>query len=563
MKNTKLYFALVLALVFSLTLAACGTADKEQTDNNAAGEGETTQPAAEQIFNFYESSDIPTMDTTQAEDGTSFNAMNQVFEGLYSFSNEGGVELGMAAEEPTIEEKEGEFVYTFKIRDNANWSDGSPVKAEDFVYAWQKALNPDTLSPYAFIFDIAAIKNAAEIQNADSELYGKVEELGAKAIDDKTLEVTVTKNIPYFADLMAFSTFLPQPKAFAEEKADKYALEADTMLYNGPFKMTEWNHGAGWVFKKNENYWNADVVTLETANFKVIKESSAALNLYKTGEIDRVGLSADDVEIHKEEPEFGVKLGTTSYFFRMNQQNPALANNDIRKALFYAYDRKALVDILINNGSIASRFWVPQDFVFGPDGKDFREVAPDGYLENNNVEKALEHWNKGLAALGTDTIELEFLTTDNDFAVKLAEYAQAQYQEKLPGIQITINKQPWKQFLEIQGAMDYDLATGGWGPDYPDPMTFMDLFITDSANNEMAYSNPKFDELILGAYEEQDAAKRWAMLQEAERILIEEDTAIIPTYQKGASFLMKEYVQGYTTHSFGPDYSLKFITIEK
>ncbi|MBF0708189.1 peptide ABC transporter substrate-binding protein [Alkalihalobacillus hwajinpoensis] len=561
MKKSRWTLVLSLVLVLSVFLSACGGGSNN--GGNSGGEGDGEGGSAEQVLNLVETAEIPSMDTTQATDNTSFKAMNQVFEGLYRLDENNEPTLGMAAEEPKEEEKDGETVYTFTIRDDAKWSDGSDVVADDFIYAWHKALNPDTISPYASMFGTAGIKNGNAIITEGDPLYGKVEELGAKAVDEKTLEITVENQVPYFKALLTFATFYPQPKAFAEEQGEKFALESDTMLYNGPFVFAEWNHGEGWTYEKNAEYWDAETVSLEKITTKVVQDTATTVNLYETGKIDRAGLSADFVDQFKDNEEFSTLVDPTMYFMRMNQENEALANKDIRKALYLAYDREGLVNVLLNNGSIAAKYFVPKDFVKGPEGDDFREFAPDGFYADQGEEEAKEAWEAGLEALGTDSVELEFLTTDNELAAKIAEYAKDQFETKLDGLTLTINKQPWKQFLELEDSGDFDISTGGWGPDYPDPMTFLYMFETDGAYNRMGYSSEKYDELVSGAKKETDEAKRWKMMQDAEKVLMEEDIAIIPTYQKGNAILQKDYVKNFYVHSFGADSSYKWVKIEK
>ncbi|MCA0987808.1 peptide ABC transporter substrate-binding protein [Guptibacillus algicola] len=561
MKKSRWTLVLSLVLVLSMFLSACGGGGSNGGNGNSGGDDGGSE-SAKQELNLTDSAEIPSMDTTQATDTTSFKAMNQVFEGLYRLDKNNEPTLGVAAEEPQVEEKDGETVYTFTLREDAKWSDGSQVTAEDFIYAWHKALHPDTLSPYASMFGTAGIKNGNAIVTEGDPLYGKVEELGAKAVDEKTLEITIEKETPYFKSLLTFATFYPQPKAFAEEQADKYALEADTMLYNGPFVFSEWNHGEGWNYKKNTEYWDADVVSLENISVKVVQDVATAVNLYETGKIDRAGLSSDFVDQFKDREDFNTILEPTMFFLRMNQENEALANKNVRKALFLAYDRDGLVNVLLNNGSIAAKYFVPSDFVSGPNGDDFRKFAPEGFHADMGEEEAKEAWKTGLEEIGKDSVELEFLTTDSELASKIAEYAKEQYESKLDGLTLTINKQPWKQFLELEDSGDFDISTGGWGPDYPDPMTFLYMFETDGAYNRMAYSSEKYDELVSNAKNETDPAKRWEMMQEAEKVLMEEDIAIVPTYQRGLAILQKDYVQNYYVHPFGADASYKWIKIE-
>ncbi|MGB8000228.1 MAG: peptide ABC transporter substrate-binding protein [Anaerobacillus sp.] len=559
MKKSRWTLVLSLVLVLSVFLSACGGGSNNGGNSSGEGDGDS---ASKQVLNLIETAEIPSMDTTQATDATSFKAMNQVFEGLYRLDENNEPTLGMAADDPKEEEKDGETVYTFTIRDDAKWSDGSDVKAEDFIYAWHKALNPDTLSQYASMFGTAGIKNGNAIITEGDPLYGKVDELGAKAVDDKTLEITVEKKVPYFKSLLTFATFYPQPKAFAEEQGDKFALEADTMIYNGPFVFAEWNHGEGWTYEKNTEYWDADAVNLEKITTKIVQDVATSVNLYDTGKIDRARLSADFVDQYQDSEDFSTLLEPTMYFFRLNQKNEALANKNIRKALYLAFDREDLANVLLNNGSVAAKYFVPKDFVKGPDGADFREFAPDGFYADQSDAEAKEAWEAGLKEIGKDSVELEFLTSDTELSSKIAEYAKDQFESKLDGITLTINKQPWKQFLDLETSGDFDISTGGWGPDYPDPMTFLYMFETGADYNRMNYSSDKYDQLVSDARKETDQAKRWSMMQDAEKVLLEEDAAIVPTYQRGAAVVQKGYVKNLYVHTFGADESYKWVKIE-
>lgn len=556
-KKLSIFFALVLAM--SMFLAACGgdkastpSGDKKEGGDSGAGAGEE-KLAAEQVLNILDSSEIPTMDPTKATDQVSFIVMNNVFEGLYRLDKDNKPTPGVAESyEATPDGKK----YTFKLRQDAKWSDGSPVTAHDFVYSWQRAHAPETLSDYVYI--MADIKNSVAITTEGDPLYGKVDQLGVKAVDDYTFEVELENPIPYFLSLTSFGTFMPQKKEFVEAQGDKYGLEANTVLYNGPFVLADWKHEEGWQYKKNDQYWDKDTVKLTEINVKVIKDVATGVNLYETGKVHRVGLSAEFVENFKDSPEYLTQPDTAVYFLRLNQtKNKALANVDIRKALNMAWDKQGMTDVIMNNGSFPADFLVPKDFTFSPNGEDFRAKYKgfNGY----DTAKAKEHWEKGLAALGTDKLTIELLNYDSDSAKKVGEYLKDQLEKNLPGLTINIKQQPFKQKLALEDEGDYDISFAGWGPDYMDPMTFVDMFVTDGSHNQMGYSNPKFDELVKSAKTDlSDLNKRWENLQEAERILLEEDAAIAPMYQRGSAFLMQPTVKNWYKHPFGGDYSWKW-----
>jgi oligopeptide transport system substrate-binding protein len=547
MKKQSLILLSIL-LVLSAFLTACGGGN----DNNNDTAGTDGGGKDEQVLNLLESSEIPSLDSTLGTDSVSFNVMNNVFEGLYRLGEDDEPVLGMAAEEPEVSE-DGK-TYTFKLRD-AQWSNGDPVTAHDFEYAWKKALNPDNASEYAYImFDI---KNAEKVNNGELP----VDEAGIKAIDDKTLQVELETIVPYFKSLLTFATFLPQNQAFVEEQGDQYGLEAANTIYNGPFVLSDWKHEQSFQMTKNQDYWEADVVKLEEINFNIVKDTSTRVNLYETNETDVAVLSEQYVDTYKEDPNFNTQLRTSTFFLRLNQNNEVFANKNARKAFDMAWDKEGLVQVLLNDGSIPAYYLVPDDFVTGPDGEDFRDT--NGQLGEYDPEKASELWNTAKEELGIETATLELLNYDSENSRKVGEYLKEQLEGTLEGLSITISQQPFKQKLEVEQKGNYDFSYAGWGPDYPDPMTFLDMFVTDSSYNQTGFSNEKYDQLINDAQTTllDDPEKRWEALLEAEQILLEEQ-AISPMFQDGSAYLQKDYVKNLYRHSFGADYSYKWTYIE-
>ncbi|WP_034763452.1 peptide ABC transporter substrate-binding protein [Rossellomorea vietnamensis] len=547
----KFSFLLVLLLALSTFLAACGGDKKTEGNEEGSGAGGSDEKK-EQVLNLLEASEIPSMDSTLATDAVSFNVMNNVLEGLYRLGENDEAVLGMAAEEPQISE-DGK-TYTFKIRD-AKWSNGDPVTANDFVYAWKKALNPDTGAEYAYI--MYDIKNAAKVNAGDLP----VDELGVKATDDKTLEVQLETPVPYFKALLSFATFYPQNQKFVEEQGDKFGLEADTVVYNGPFTLSEWKHEQSFKLSKNEDYWDAETVKLKEVNFNIVKDTATGVNLYETNKADIAGLSAEFVDKYKSDENFKTRAATSVYFLRLNQGNEVLKNVNARKAIDAAYDKQGMVDVLLNNGSIPAYYLVPKDFVTGPDGTEYREAVGD--FGGFDAKKAADYWAKAKEELGKDSIELELLNYDSDSSKKIGEFLKEQLEQNLEGLTVKIKAQPFKQKLELETKGQYDFSFAGWGPDYPDPMTFVDMFVTDGAHNQMGYSNPEYDKKIEQAKGEllDDLDARWQAMVDAEKILFD-DQAISPMYQKGVSYLERPYVKNVLRHSFGADNSYKWASIE-
>ncbi|TYS65706.1 peptide ABC transporter substrate-binding protein [Sutcliffiella horikoshii] len=559
MKKSKYLLLLALTLVLSAFLAACGGGNSAQNnggqgDTPPSGEGEPTGP---QVLNVVDSAEIPTMDTVQGTDAVAFNVMNNVFEGLYRLGENDEVVEGVAK---SHEVSEDGLTYTFTLREDSVWSNGEPVTANDFVFAWQRAVDPNTGSEYGPYMMNGKIKNATQVSAGELPL----EELGVKAVDEYTLEVTLEQPVAYFESLMTFPTFFPQNQKFLEEQGDKYALEADTLIYNGPFTLDSWEHEVGWTMKKNADYWDAETVKLDEVNVKVVKEVSTGVNLYTAQQIDiSPGLTSDFVTQYKEDPDLISYLEPTIFWFKFNQtKNEALANVNIRKAIAMGFNKQDMADYVLNNGSIPANYSVPVEFVQHPEtGEDFREK--NGDMNAFDAEKAKEHWEKGLEELGTEAVTIEILGGDTETAKTMQEYLQNQLQENLPGLTIKLKEVPFAQRLDLDAAMDYDMQLAGWGPDYLDAISFANLWITDGGNNKMGYSNAEYDKLlndVMTTYAN-DPAKRFEAMQEAERILLEEDAAIAPIYQRGTTRLWKPYVQNVYRHNFGPDFSYKWAYI--
>lgn len=547
---------LILMLFVSFLLAGCYGGESKKSTSEEKPNSSVDDNSSEQVLNLVEGGELPTLDTLGLFDALSSRTMNNIFEGLYRLDDSHAPIPGMAESHELSEDGK---VYTFHIRSDVKWSNGTPVTAKDFEYAWKKAINPETLSTYSYLFN--DIKNAAAIQDSENSLFGKVEEFGIKAIDDHTFQVELDHPVPYFLSLITYPVFFPQNKEFAESQGDKYALEVENLIYNGPFVLDSWEHEVGWVYKKNPDYWDADTVKLDTINVKVVKEAATRVNLYDTGKIDLTEITSEFIDQYASTPDYSTLLKPEVFFIRMNQNNKYLANVNIRKAIDMGWDKKAAAESLLNNGSVPATYLVPKDFAFDESGKDFR-AKYQGFNEEG-VEKAKEYWEKGLKELGVEKMELEFLSYDSEERKRVSEYFKNQLETNLTGLTITINQQPNKQKLELESSMQYDLTYSGWGPDFQDPITFIDLYLSDGSYNWSNYVNENFDRLVMEAKTNPtDTAKRWENMQEAERILIEEDAAISPMYQSGLAQLKKPYVKGYIAHPFGVFASYKWTYIE-
>lgn len=545
MKKKVSYF-LSLSVAVSMLLTACN-ADKDNKKETAKPE-----KAVPQVLNLLGGAELPGLDSGTTTDAESFNVLANVMEGLNVLGEGDEVQPGIAE---SVDVSEDKLTYTYHLRD-AKWSNGDAVTAGDFEYAWKRAADPKTAGEYAFMMN--SLLNGEEVTTGKKP----VDQLGVKAIDEKTLEVKLSKAIPYFDSLVTFPTFLPLNKTFVESQGKEYALEADKLIYNGPFELSEWKHNTSYQLKKNPDYYAADDVKLEEINFNIVLDEQPRVNLYERGEVDRVGLSAEFVDKFRNDPNFASTLEPTVFFLRVNEaKNPALKNVNIRQALNKAFDREAITSVILNNGSVPLTGLVPANFL-KVNGEDFRKAAGD--LVTKDLEAAKTHWETGLKEIGKKEVTLELLGSDSDVNKKISEYLQGELQKNLPGLKVSIKAVPFAQKLDLETAKDYDISFGGWGPDYQDPMTYLDMFITSSAFNQMSFSNAEYDKLIgqaggefLTNTEERDKA-----FLAAEKILVQDQAAILPIYQRAVAYVQQPYVKGLIEHNFGADFTYKNVTIE-
>ncbi|ABV61754.1 peptide ABC transporter substrate-binding protein [Bacillus pumilus] len=551
MKKSKFSLLLVFLLVLTIFVSACS--GKQSSDKGTASKD------SKQEATILESQEMPAMDTIQASDTISFTTMNNVFEGLYRFNDKEELVPGMADGEPVA--NKDKTVYNIKLKD-AKWSNGDPVKAQDFVYAWQRALDPDQKSEYGPYMMVGKIKNADKVYNKKA----KPDELGIKAVSDKELQITLEKPIPYFQSLLSFPTFYPVNEKFVKEQGDKYAKTAKNLVYNGPYELSSWDgpQATTWEYKKNEEYWDKKNVSMTKLTFKVSKDPQAAVNAFEAGEADITPKLSTPAIISQYEGDKRMKrlLEPTVFWLKMNQGNKSLKNENVRRAIATAIDKEAFVKDVLQNGSVAAYYQIPKDFVHDENGKDFRDGMPK-YLETNKDE-AKKLFEKGLKELGTSKVTLNYLGDDSETAKTIGAFIKDQLEKTLPGLDINIQSVPFATRIDRDKKEDYDLQMAGWGPDYLDPITFSDLFITGGGNNHMGYSNKKYDQLLKDASGKLAAKpeERWKALQEAEKVLLQDDAGLSPIYQRATNYLISNKVKGFVIHKVGPEFSYKWMKIE-
>ncbi|PGZ04576.1 peptide ABC transporter substrate-binding protein [Bacillus thuringiensis] len=547
----KIPLLLASTLTASMLLGACSY---QKDDAKAKGKENTTSSSnGKQVLNLTELSEIPSMDASLASDFASSTALNNTMEGLYRIGKDQKRVPGIAEDVQKLDDGKK---YIFKLRKDAKWSNGEPVTAKDFVYSWKRAVNPDTKATYSYImFDI---KNAEKIHKKELP----ADQLGVKAIDDYTLEVELDNPVPYFVDLTVYPVFYPLNENFVKAQGDKFGLEANTTLYNGPFVMSDWKHEQSFQFKKNPSYWDNKTVKIEEINFNIVKNTSTDVNLYETNSIDRAALTSEFVDKFRQSSEFHTRKEAGVAYLRFNQSNQYLSNKNLRKAISMSFDRDNIAKVILNNGAIGAYGFVGKDFAEGPNKKDFR--SENGKLVETNPKEAKKLWETAKKELGADKIELEFLNFDNEDAKKVGEFLKGEMEKNLPGLSIKIKQQPFAQKNKLEDSQQYDIAFGIWGPDLPDPISYLDMFVTNGSQNKTGYSNQKYDELILKAKTDtKDLQARWNNLLEVEKMLIKEDAVITPIFQKGSAYIVKDAVKDIIPINYGGRLTYKWASVEQ
>ncbi|MGI8352990.1 peptide ABC transporter substrate-binding protein [Niallia circulans] len=551
MKRKNWLLLLMFAFVLSV-LAACSGDKTDVSTDSKDKDGKSD----EKVLNFINPEAIPSMDPALATDESSFVYLGATMEGLYRLDKDTQPSPGIATDHKVSDDG---LIWTFTLRQDAKWSNGDPVTANDFVYAWQRAVNPDTKSEYGPYMMNGVIKNAAAISSGELA----VDQLGVKADGDYTLVVELENPTPYFETLTTFGTFLPLNQKFVEEKGDKFATSSENLLANGPYSITDWDStGNSWVLAKNNSYWDASTVKMDKLTFEVVKDPQTALSLYEKGTVDRMDLTSDLVDQYSTDENYVVSADTFLYFLKFNQtKSEALANKNIRLALSRAFDKDALVNEILNNGSIVANGLVPADFTPIPEtGEDFRKVSGD--LVTYDLQAAKDYWAKGLKELGTDKVSLEFLADDDATTKTLVEYVANQLSTNLEGLNIKIKQVPKKQRLDLDTSMDYELQLSRWGPDFLDPFTYLNLWITDGGNNKTGYSNKEYDQLVSDTATKlaTDNVARYDNFLKAEKLLFE-DAPIAPVYQASRAQLISPKVKNVFVNPFGATYEYKWADV--
>lgn len=539
MKKFKI-FTILIAL--SVVLAGCSSAEGVYSDKG-------------QVFRKVLPQDISSLDTALVTDTVSFDVFNQIYEGLYTLDKNDKAQPGVAKDMP--KKSNGGKTLTIKLRKDAKWSNGDPVTAQNFEYAWKRVVNPKTASEYAYI--MYDLKNAEAINTGKKD----IDELGVKAVNDHTLKVELNKPIPYISELLAFATFMPQSEKVVNKYGEQYGTTAEKSIYNGPFKVEDWKVEDKIQLVKNKDYWDKKKVHLDRVNYKVLKDQQAGASLYDTGSVDDTLITADQVDKYEGNPGLKKRLLASTFYIKLNRDNvPEFKNKDLRLAISQAIDKEGYVNAVKNDGSSATDGFTSKYTAKSPDGKDFTESiqSPLSY----NPKSAKKHYDKAKKELGIKNLTFTMNTEDTAEKKISAEYIKAQVEKNLPGVTMKIKQLPFKQRVNQEHSETFEASLSGWGPDYPDPLTFLSIMTTGNASNNTGWGNKEYDKLIKDANGKllQKPDERQAAMKKAEEIMLQE-APVAPIYQKGEAHLTNPQVKGLYYHQIGGDTSLKEVRIDK
>lgn len=522
------YLALPL-LATAVLLAACGKTN--QATSQAKNETLTTAVTAE----------MATLDPSRYSDTTSLEALQNAYEGLYRFDKNNKPVLAGAKKVTISKDK---LTYTFDLRKDAKWSNGDPVVANDYVYAWRKTVDQKTASPNSQRFE--PIKNGKQIAKEGAD----VNSLGVKALGKYKLEVTLESPISYLPELLAGAPFAPQDQKVAEKYGKEYGTSSKKAVYNGPFVIDGWTGtNLKWSYIKNKNYYAKKDVALKKVNVQVVKDTSTAAKLFQTNKLDYTALSNEYIHQYKSTKGYHTRAIPLIGYMSFNTQRETTGDVHVRKALAQAFNKELLVKKVLYAGQPLNGI-VPQDFAFNAStGHDYRKDAGD--MLTYNLKNAKKEWAEAKKELGKDQITIEILTSDTSESKRVGEYLQSQLEENLAGLTVKVRSIPLKSRLNSTTNYDFDVVYGTWQPDFADPINFL----SDGGQYHFDddYKNQEFWNLLNQASTTYatDNNKRWDALIKSEKLLLKDDAFTAPVYQGAMAYLLNDKVKDFQISPYG------------
>jgi len=527
----KLTVMLLVLFVAALLFSGCAT-------DTGTGDADGTEPVEEMVLTFNVGTEPETMDVHLSTGVPEATIMLQIYEGLTRLNKDSVPELALAE---SVDVSDDGLVYTFNLRDGLVYSNGDPLTAEDFVFSWKRALNPELAADYAYM--LYYIKGAEAYNTGE----GSAEDVMVEALDEKTLQVTLEAPTPFFMSLVAFKTYYPLHRPTVEADSEGWHLSVDTIVGNGPFKMVSWAQGQ-MEFVPNENYWDKDAIVLDRLVFTMVENESTELTMFETGEIDFTH-TVPGQEIPRLETtgelEILPYLGTYYYIFQI--EKPPLDDINVRKALTMAIDREALVTNVTQGGQLPAFAYVPPG-IPEVDGSDFRANGGDYITYDPEMAQQLLAEAGYPGGEGFPSVEILYNTSEMHKLV--AEAIQEMWKQNLGIENVTLTNQEWGVYLNTRDEGDFMIARAGWIGDYLDPFTFLDMWVTDGGNNNSRFSNAEYDQLITEVRLVDDEVQRMEMMHQLEDILMAE-MPVCPIYYYTQPVMVKSYVKDYASIAVG------------
>ena len=542
-----------LAIAGAMSLSGCG-GSKSNTEpaadsTKAAENGDTKKSGdGKKILTIQLGPDVESIDPAlnSAVDGA--NYILYLSDNLLKIDKEGKVVPGLAEK---YEISDDQLTWTFHLRDGLKWSDGSDFTAEDFVYSWQRMVDPNVAAPYAQTV-LGMVEGYDEaIGKPDAEGNTTIDldptKLKVEAPDDKTLIVHMAKPTPYFDKLAAFVSLSPVKKDVVEANPDGWSIDPKTYISTGPFKLTDWKPGSYLMFEKNENYWDADSVKLDGIKCLLMEDQNAAFSAYESGDALMIkSIPTQEITTLKERADYYLDPILGTYYLDLNNTLDEFKDSRVREALSLALDRKYVSEV-ITSGTYTPASGFVSEGVTDWDGTVWQDNITDSSAYINvedhagNLAKAKELLKEAGYENGVGLPEMVYSTNDASYHKKIAEYLQQAWGEL--GLKVEVNIVEWKSFTPQRRSGNYQIARDGWVMDYNDPSNILELALTGNGNNNAKYSNPEFDALMEKAATEKDPQTRFGYFHQAEDLMMK-DTAMVPLLYYNDFYLQSDKITG-------------------
>jgi oligopeptide transport system substrate-binding protein len=560
LRKTSLMLTPVLLAAAMALASGCGLLSGEP-------EAEVVGPGNDRLNDQLQGG-ISGLDPATARRGSSSTVLGNVGEGLYRRDENGEPVPGMAE---SVEVGGDRLQYTFTLREGIQWSNGEPVTAQDFEYAWLRAMDPDTGGNNAYLLT-NFIENGEKFAAGDADR----EEVGVKATGERSLEVTLGSPAPFFLDLTTLPVYLPLKESFVRLWGEEFGRSTDSLLYNGPYKMTGFDASVGARLEKREGYWDAGNVGTQTIDARAV--AGSGIGKYESGELDVAILGPRQVPKHETEEGFEQRTDFATFSLYLNDDDPALGNLKLRKAVQAGFDRDSFVEAVLGDGATAAYGYIPYGMSSGsggsgepgepgkPDESDesgsetFREAAGDA-VPDTGTAGARRYWERGTKELGREPA-LTILTSHEEADREAGAFLQDQLEESL-GARVEVEIVPPEVLLERQESGEYQILATRERVQYDDPASYLDPRSPSSPLQGLRPVSPRYEKLMDDARKETDPGRRAEMLVRAERILVREKALVAPVFFPGGSYLVNPAVKGYATFPYGSPVDYRHVEVER